>query len=547
MSGKILKGIARASLKLDFDNDNRDDGSLNPQIPDINLPEYLKDTSKSILVFDDLERCSISLNVLLGYINSFVEHQELKVIIIANEEELQSVENEIGKNKDLYRKIKEKLIGKTLKVDYNIEQAFLFFISQIENEDAKQFLRGNKNTIIEIFNTANYCNLRHLKQCLWDFERFYQSVPEEYRKDNDLMEVLLSHFLAFSFEIKSGQILPSDIENLSIALMTMDVIDKENANPPKPIEIVLEKYSFIHSYDMILPESSWRNLLGKGYLSEDDLIESLDKSKFCHNEKTPSWVKLWHYLKLEDDEFASLYSDVHTRWNEKEFLHIGEVLHICGLFLSFAEKGLIDRDIKDVLSECKEYIDYLKSNRELGKYKFNKSEFGFIERDQWGGLSFAGYELKEFQEVSAYVTEKMNEETIETLPDVGKKLIDVLKTNTPKFETMLYGLNTDDRIYYKTPIFKYIDPDEFFRAFMSISNSNKRIAIFAIHERINSHDHLSELVDEIDFLKAFDTLVSQEADKRKGRVSGYILANISSHYLKEMIKQFETLRRGKID
>jgi KAP family P-loop domain len=45
----------------------------------------LRNIDKSILIFDDLERCKVEISSLLGYINYFVEQQEMKVIIIANE------------------------------------------------------------------------------------------------------------------------------------------------------------------------------------------------------------------------------------------------------------------------------------------------------------------------------------------------------------------------------------------------------------------------------------------------------------------------------
>ena len=38
-----------------------------------------------MIVFDDLERCSIDITDLLGYINSFVEHEGVKVVVLADE------------------------------------------------------------------------------------------------------------------------------------------------------------------------------------------------------------------------------------------------------------------------------------------------------------------------------------------------------------------------------------------------------------------------------------------------------------------------------
>lgn len=51
----------------------------------------------SILIFDDLERCDCSINEILGYINSFVEHEKIKVIIVANQEEIGKSVTEKGR------------------------------------------------------------------------------------------------------------------------------------------------------------------------------------------------------------------------------------------------------------------------------------------------------------------------------------------------------------------------------------------------------------------------------------------------------------------
>jgi Cdc6-like AAA superfamily ATPase len=117
VTGKIFKGLLRLSLKIDLDGDSKDDASVSPQIPEINLPDYLKNTDQCILIFDDLERCKIDLGNILGYINSFVEHQGLKVIIIANEVELLRTDNtrkdESSKQKIVIHLIDIKLLKKS--------------------------------------------------------------------------------------------------------------------------------------------------------------------------------------------------------------------------------------------------------------------------------------------------------------------------------------------------------------------------------------------------------------------------------------------------
>ena len=79
-------------MKIDWDADGKADGNANIQIPNFK-PEDLLNTKDYILIFDDLERCSINIINLLGYINFFVEHQSYKVILIANEKELKKQKN----------------------------------------------------------------------------------------------------------------------------------------------------------------------------------------------------------------------------------------------------------------------------------------------------------------------------------------------------------------------------------------------------------------------------------------------------------------------
>lgn len=65
-----------------------------------------------IICFDDLERCCLPINEVLGYINHFVEHNNCKVIVIANEKE-------IGRNtlsQNLEKKYQVVLSGRKLRL-----------------------------------------------------------------------------------------------------------------------------------------------------------------------------------------------------------------------------------------------------------------------------------------------------------------------------------------------------------------------------------------------------------------------------------------------
>ena len=92
-----------------------------------------------LYIFDDLERCEAPINKVLGYINQFVEHDDAKVIIVANEQEIGSAgKTDDGSDED-YKRRREKLIGKTLEVQSAFDDAFSHFASKLDDA-GKQFI-----------------------------------------------------------------------------------------------------------------------------------------------------------------------------------------------------------------------------------------------------------------------------------------------------------------------------------------------------------------------------------------------------------------------
>lgn len=97
------------------------------------------------MIFDDLERCAIHQKELFGYLNYFVEKEKYKVILIADENELKIVDE------DYYKRTKEKLIGRTLKVEADIEAAFEYYMGisgLLHTAEFRGVVRDNKAKII---------------------------------------------------------------------------------------------------------------------------------------------------------------------------------------------------------------------------------------------------------------------------------------------------------------------------------------------------------------------------------------------------------------
>ena len=69
-------------------------GGKLPMVSSDNITSIIslfKNIEDYVLIFDDLERCNVPPNIVLGYINKFVEHKNCKCIIVANQKEISKV------------------------------------------------------------------------------------------------------------------------------------------------------------------------------------------------------------------------------------------------------------------------------------------------------------------------------------------------------------------------------------------------------------------------------------------------------------------------
>lgn len=125
ITGNILKSALKLGVNLDWNQDDRKDGTANIDLKEFNLLDFFSDKKKTkqeiIFIFDDLERTEINLKEVLGYINYLVEQSNFKVIILANEEKI---------NDDDYKEFKEKIIGKTFEVKHSFEHILTSFIDK---------------------------------------------------------------------------------------------------------------------------------------------------------------------------------------------------------------------------------------------------------------------------------------------------------------------------------------------------------------------------------------------------------------------------------
>lgn len=545
ITGKIVKGLLKGTLKIDLTGDGKDKGTWNIYIPDIDLPNRLKDIDKSILIFDDLERCKIEIGSLLGYINYFVEQQEMKVIIIANESTLLDSESN---SSSVYKTIKEKLIGKTFDVIPDFQGALQDFISKLSNPEVKKFLLKNTELIQRVYEESEYENLRNLKQILLDFERLFNALSENAKLKTKLLQDLLKFLIAFSTEIRRGKLNPREIGSLlksyiSRASRRASSSVKQDSNSEQDSsQEPLERYKSLSLYSPFPDVAWWQTFFDKGVIDIESLEELLPYSEYFQDENTPNWLRLWQYYYLSDDEFDSLLKQVEAEYFNREFSKFRIVQQVTGLFLKLSDIGLYSKSKGEILQNAKAYVDWLRGNNQLIPDILAKDDISPIE------YKFGQYrkgelqeQIEEFKEFCSYATEIQQEVNTEALPNFAKNLIDTMESDIWRFESAIslnsYKSYENDKQYHDVPILKHIDEYVFTEKILSMSFDAQRMVFWALEER---YKFINEaLLEEVDWLKTIRQMLLDEASRRKGKLSGYALKLLITERLNPIIKKLE--------
>ena len=245
----LLKNIAH--IDIDFD---------------LSEPNYKKlydliNLKGKLIIFEDIERSSVDIIEFLGYVNSLVEQDGVKVLLVANEQEFlkttdadSQLSNQRDKNKEPsytsqsieYLRKKEKTISDTIIFETDKKEALksiikLFFA---DNLSATLITEENIVDIINVMSVVKSDNLRAVMvacQKTSDIMKIYDG-----ELDQSFVRFLLCSIIAYSCRIKSGkntkwkndEISPSELGTATFPLYRVcyDYINNQRLNLTKLAE-----------------------------------------------------------------------------------------------------------------------------------------------------------------------------------------------------------------------------------------------------------------------------------------------------------------------
>lgn len=520
LTTKVLKGVAKATLKIDLDGDGRDDASISVGIPELGLQEYLRDTQEHVLVFDDVERCSMPIAELLGYINYYVEHSGQKVVLLANEDEILAKEAHHEHLGSAYRRIKEKLVGRTFEIEPDFDDAMDAFVMQIESPASKHTLDKNRNRIGDLYRASTFKNLRHVRQALLDYARLVDALDEPARQSDDLLADLLTTFLIYSFEIRSGSMLPSDILEVK-ASFQLSLGPRGQDEPEGHYRRLTRKYAGFAPFDTVFPDVLWSAIFATGLLDSSAIEQAVSNSKYFASTRRAEWVLLWHAYELPDEQVESLIESVSSKFYNQEYDELNIVRHVAGMLLEFSRIGLHARPKQDVLEAAMANVDALKK---AGKLSTDPAAAADItSRHAWAGLMFMGDQTQEFQTLSEYARARCEEAIKENYPAEASDLLALMTNDLPKFCRSIILSNHEDNHYYSIPIFVHVNFKKFVQTLGALAAGQIRLVSATLRDRYAREQFNRELAEEAVWLNAVAGELQAASRDRRGKMSGHLL------------------------
>lgn len=170
------------------------------------------DLKDKLIILEDIERSEIDILKVLGYVNSLVEQDGAKVLLVANESEIlhydysePTKDGQIIKTPDaktaLYLKSKEKTVGDTIVFRGDLHNAVETIMLSFDNSLLSSMASDETiNDMVDLMYLKS-TNLRTLIYALQKISDIFNMIDEH---DENLLKTILFSVINFAVQIKGG-------------------------------------------------------------------------------------------------------------------------------------------------------------------------------------------------------------------------------------------------------------------------------------------------------------------------------------------------------
>ena len=470
------------------------------------------DLDKKLLIFEDLERSHIEIIKLLGYINNLVERDGVKVLLVANENEILNkqpetvsydledlasllLENKTKEDKEnsvpedvqvqKYLRIKEKTISDTIYFESDYCEAVKNIIGIFSNEKLQTMVDKDENIIEELASMIRgYCH-KNFRTFIFATQKtvdIFNKMEEDY--EDDFLKCIYFGIICFSSKLKAGEFPEWEgTEYLSTSLGT-------NWQP-----------LFKFCYDYI----RWQKLEVEDIAKTRDAYEKLKLYDKNADQQDTDLQKLYSYYERTESEVKDTLKSIEKRLKNPD--DIG--------FYSYGKLAaylvMISHVIEFDYAQCKEYM--VKNIR--GKGRDIDSHLLFLPMYD----NLEENEKAEYKKFTELLSESMNfrnhQNDFSYKPSDIKDLYDsVLKErykirsnhefisryNVSQLVEMLFDASSKQIMEFRDVLFAvYRHAGK--ADFIETDISTMKELLQMIQEKINSNDYQNYDIDKIQLLQ----------------------------------------------
>lgn len=523
-AGKVLAKIASAMVlkhEVDLNYDGISDFSINIGID--SLSKFKSNdslvNSKKLLIFDDLERCDVPMKKLLGYLNFFVEQCNCHLIVIGDEDKIAE-----GENKKIFGEFKEKTIGREFEIATDIHSALDTFVNQTPKND---FVVGHQEQIEKFFAMTECDNLRILRQALWDFSRFEESMTDflgDSHYEDIMIHVLGTYIISYCeyrgknhqlfdawirYDIKGQQFDKEKIENLKLQVRA---IHQRYNN-------IYQRLSNYKTFKMELVERVILELnMG------DSIKDYVVKEDFAPEIKCHSWEQISDSFNVDNDKFILFYKELIQDISDNAIPDMRK--------LGFALAYIVCLDSKEIKELTT--TDFIRISEALPMYLTGYTQEEdlhnlHLEYDRGVNSLVTNASLERLVELSAKFEEEYNKKIKCAKNVMTTTLENLTDSNVAKLCDINEGALPDhSRTYNMVAIFNHVDISKLMKQLQSLSNEslnlfnhfirsryelNSRLGNW-IHETENDIEPLRQLKSKIDIEQTKQQYMRKEAFRK---------------------------------
>ncbi len=398
----------------------------------------------NVIVFDDLERSSLPASELLGYINSYVEHEHegLKVLLLAN---LAEMPDQVE-----FQRTREKVVGRTIRIEPDFKAAFPRFLATVRDPEVRSQLACKEDVFHNRFQESKVGNLRLVQQAVSDIGRLAEVMESAHRENTGLFSAVVELILVLSIELRSGGIQVGDLFDRRNQWIHGSIANETNA-----IRRLSEKYPGAPLVEAPLSDDVLHSVLIDGVIDAERVRADLDQSRWFISEQEAAWRRVWRSHELPDAIVEAAIEEMNQTYDSRGYYQAGEILHVLGQRLWLADIGRIPLSRAEVEIEGRAYIDAVRDSGVLEPH----NQDDFIRNSGYDGLGYTQVETEEFKRLAAYLSDQRTLADQRRRPEQAAELFEELKGDFELFTRRILHNGGADSRWSRTAILNYLDPD----------------------------------------------------------------------------------------